>query len=344
MKKILITGANGFIGSNLCTYFLKKGFDVYGMVRETSDIHFLNGCGIKLITGDLRKPAGFDLPEKIDYIIHSASVVSDNASEDDCFNNIFLISKLLFEKINASNLSLKKFIYISTALTLGFDALNISEKAPGKSALYLPYVRYKKKTEDFFLDQYRRVHFPVTILRPADVYGPNDRTSCLLMLNGIQKNLPVISGHGNWYFGYCYSENLCQAAYLACREKGLDGRAYTVTNSVLPTWRDFFSGLQREMHRKQMVYVPVWFSYAVASICQVISRLFPTHPPPVTYYRIRRITSHTTYDISRTLSDLKYQPDNNTDQQIKEIVHWYRKEKNWKSGKRQDCKEKDTEL
>lgn len=327
MEKILITGSNGFIGSNLCKYFLEKGFEVYGFVRKTSDLHFLEGLDVKLLYGDLLKPEEIEIPKDVDYIVHSASIVSDTADEDQCYANIYLLAFNLIQKILHLNNNLKKVIYISTALTLGFNGINISEEKQGESALFFPYTRFKKKTEEYFLEQFRKNRLPVVILRPGDVYGPNDRTSCAHMLKGCEQGAPLIVGHGNWHLSFCYIDNLCQAVYLALLKNEIEGRAYTVTNSILPTWRTFFSGLQKGLKKTQSLYIPVKAAFAVAAILKFVQKIFPKFDPLITYYRIKRITTHTTYDISRTIAELGYKPDNHTENQIQAILAWYHKEK-----------------
>lgn len=327
MEKIFITGSNGFIGSNLCKYFLEKGFEVYGLVRESSDLHFLEGLDVRLIYGDLKNPESIEIPHDIDYIVHSASIVSDLADESQCYSDIYLLALNLIQKILEVNSNLKRVVYISTALTLGFNSINISEEKPGRSADFLPYTQYKKKTEEYFLDQFKKNGLPVVILRPADVYGPNDRTSSALMLKACDKRVPLIVGHGNWYFGFCYIDNLSQAIYLACIKSGIEGRSYTVTNNKLLTWRELFSEFQKGLNKKQSFYVPVSFAFAVGAVSQWMKKIFPRFDPSFTTYRIKRITSHTTYDISKTIRELGYEPDNNTEKQIQEIISWYLKEK-----------------
>ena len=222
-SKVFITGANGFIGSNLCKYFLDRDFDVYGLVRKTSDLHFLNGYDIKLIYGDLKNPEKIAIHQDIDYLFHSASIVTDTADDHKCYTDIFQLTVNLVQRILQLNCRIKKFIYVSTALTLGFDGVNISEAKPGNFSPFLPYIKYKKKSETYLINQYKKHNLPIIILRPSDVYGPNDRTSCANLLRGISKNIPVIAGHGNWFFGYCFIENLCQVAYLCCQKKGIEG-------------------------------------------------------------------------------------------------------------------------
>jgi nucleoside-diphosphate-sugar epimerase len=327
VRKLLITGANGFIGTNLCRHFLARGWDVHGLVRRTSDIHSLKGLDVKLIYGDLQDPETIRIPADIEHVIHSASIVSDTADDETCRQKVYLLAVNLVRKIAEMPRPLKRLVHISTALTLGFDATDISEEKPGKPALFIAYARYKLQAERFFLDQWKTRGLPVVILRPGDVYGPHDRVSCAEMLKACERGVPLIVGHGRHRFGYCHSGNLCQSAELALLKEGIEGKAYTVTNGILPTWKSFLTGLQAGVGIRQRVYVPVWLAFALAGLFKGVRKLRPGFEPPVNYYRIKRVTSETTYDISKTIEELGYRPDDRTDQQIPEIVAWYLKEK-----------------
>ena len=81
MSRVLITGANGFVGSNLCRWFLDRGWEVDGLVRHSSDLHFLEGLDVRLVRGDLREAEGLRLPPGTTHIIHAASLVSDTAAD-----------------------------------------------------------------------------------------------------------------------------------------------------------------------------------------------------------------------------------------------------------------------
>jgi nucleoside-diphosphate-sugar epimerase len=324
---ILITGANGFIGSSLCRHFAAKGWRVWGLVRKSSDLHYLDGVPVELVVGDLRRPHEVRLPPAIDYVVHAASIVSDTADDATCAENIYQLAVNLRGLIATLPREPRRLLYVSTALTLGYNRVGISERTPGEPAMFLPYTRHKVRTETYFLDQCRTSGLPVVILRPSDVYGPRDRTSCARMLRACESGAPLIVGHGNWRFGYCYIDNLCQAAELALATEGIEGRSYTVTNADLPTWRTFFSALQRGLKRRQHVYVPVWFAFAAAGLMQAVRRLVPRYEPALTYYRVRRVTTETTYDISNTIADLGYAPDDHMERQVDAIVSWYREER-----------------
>ena len=136
MQNVLITGANGFIGSNLCRYFSDKGYRVHGLVRKTSDLHFLDGQNVKRIYGDLNEVEKIQWPDNLDIVIHCASVVSDAADDACCESNIYNSTLNLIHQLKKERIALKKFVFMSTALVLGYRKQNISEKNLGVSVVY----------------------------------------------------------------------------------------------------------------------------------------------------------------------------------------------------------------
>ena len=327
----MITGANGFIGSHLCDAFSDAGYRVYGLVRRTSDLRFLDDSKITLIYGDLRQIGEIRMPGDLEVIVHAAALVSDNASRRACKAQIYDITVNLVEWARKTCPGLLRFVYISTALTIGYCADDISEANPGRSAQYVPYNRAKKMAEAYLLARHRETGFPVVILRPGDVYGPRDRTSCELMLQAAERDVPLIVGRGDKRFGFCYPGNLCKAALAAVDKPAVIGRAYTVTNGICPTWGEFFASLQAGVGKPQRLYVPVWICMAAAVIMELLKRFIPGFKPSINYYRIRRITAQTTYDLGETYRDLDYRPDDGYKRQFQAIVDWYKRESEQRS-------------
>jgi len=327
MRSVLITGANGFIGSHLCDAFAREGYKVFGLVRETSDLRFLKNSRVNLLCGYLTEIEGIPFPESLEVIVHAVALVSDNASRHRCKLQIFDTTVNLVEWAVRNCAGLRKFVHISTALAVGYCADNISEYNPGKSVEYVPYHYMKKRTEAYLFEQFRHSGFPVAILRPGDVYGPRDRTSCEQMLKAAERNIPLIVGRGDKKFGFCYPDNLCKVALAAVDRPGTSGQAYTITNAVLPTGRDFVGALQEGVGKPQRLYVPVSIIVVAALLMELIKRLFPGFKPAINYCRIRRITMQTTYDLSKTYRDLDYDPDDDYKSQFKAIVDWYKQEK-----------------
>jgi len=327
MKSVFVTGANGFIGSNICRHLAAAGWEVSGLVRPTSDLHLLDGLDIRLVKGDLRDAASFRIPDGVSHIVHSASVVSDIADEETCRRNIFDLAKNLVAVVEASGTSLRRLVYISTALTLGYGTADISEERPGFPADFIPYARFKILSEKYMLDEHARRGLPVVILRPSDVMGPGDRITAGRMFRQAEKGFPMIVSGGRCRFGYTYSENLCRAIEAALVKDGVEGRAYTVTNGRLPTWREYLTDLYAAFGRRQRIYLPSWTAYTAAWGLETLHKIRPSFDPLLTYYRIKRATTETTYDISRTRADLGYEPDDDFRRQIGETLNWFKKER-----------------
>jgi len=328
MQRILITGANGFIGSNLCRYFLDHSYDVVALVRRSSDLHFLEGLPVTLIHADLAQPGPISLPSDVDYVIHAASLVVESMSMEEARRGIHDTTVNLLRCMKEGHIEPKRFVYISTALVLGHRSRNISEENRGAPARgLLPYVKAKEMAEATLLEHFRTEGLPVVILRPTDVYGPNDRTSSLRLLNGIEDGWPVIAGTGNRILSFCYVENLARACHLACQMRGKNGAAYTVANGQDITWRQLMGFFQDRLGRKQRLFVPMIVAYAIALSMQLLHAIMPAFVVRVSFYPVSKVGRDTTYDIARTRYELGYQPDQNLEQQLDAVVQWYRAEK-----------------
>ncbi|MEO0085399.1 MAG: NAD-dependent epimerase/dehydratase family protein [candidate division WOR-3 bacterium] len=320
----LVTGANGFIGSSLCRELTRHGLQVIGTVRHDSDLSLLEGLNVELVTTDLRCRGTIRLPERTDYIIHAAAPVSDSATDVECESGIYAATCNLAEATLTQCPALRRFIYISTALVLGYCRAGISPSRPGRSAAHIPYVRYKQRAEELLLRLHRTRGLPVVILRPADVYGQFDRTSIAPMCRSLERGLPLLVGRGRARLAYCHVGTLVQAVLQACDAEQAVGRCYTVANLTTPSWQDFFGHLGAGLGCTPRRPLPASLAFGLTLVSELLHRLVPLARPPLTRYRFRRATADTTYDVADSLHALGISPDEDIAGQLQAAACWFR--------------------
>ena len=121
MNKILITGANGLLGSNVARRFAEAGFEVIALCRTGSDLSLLKNfvSKIKIIEGDILDIASLEIALKnIDFVVHTAAVVSYSPKDR---NNMYKVN--VEGTANIVNICLdkkiKKLCYVSSIAALG---------------------------------------------------------------------------------------------------------------------------------------------------------------------------------------------------------------------------------
>ncbi|MDD4973611.1 MAG: NAD(P)-dependent oxidoreductase [Bacteriovorax sp.] len=118
--KILVTGANGFLGTHLCERLLGLGHTVYGLVRTPSKMGLTHENFI-MVQGDLNQtllPWINYLPNDLDACIHTAGLVHSYNTED-FFNVNTLGTKILIESLKAKFSQKFKFILVSSLAAAG---------------------------------------------------------------------------------------------------------------------------------------------------------------------------------------------------------------------------------
>lgn len=254
---ILITGINGFIGSQVTRLLLEKGFHVRGLVRKTSNLSNLYDIKSKteLIEGDILDKASLARAFKdIKSCFHLAALVKygNFSSEEYYANNLQGTINVCEAVLNAG---VEKFIYTSSCETLRINADRLgkigkplSEKIQNQlDEMVGDYGRSK-----FLAEEHVRSLIPsglnAVILNPTAVYGPGDinitapKKLVTAYLNG---KIPLYFETG---FNVVDVRDVARAHILAF-EKGEIGERYIV-GSTNVSLTDFFGLLKKSSGQK----------------------------------------------------------------------------------------------
>lgn len=227
-KKILITGGAGFIGSNLCEYFLANGNEVVCLDNfSTGHKHnieeFINNPNFTLIEGDIRNLSDCQRAvEGVDYVLHEAALGSVPRSlKDPITTNEVNIGGFLNMLVASRDAGVKRLVYAASSSTYGdSEALPKVEEVIGKPLS--PYA-ITKYVNELYADIFSKAYGLETIgLRYFNVFGrrqdPNGAYAAVIPLfvkKLMNHESPVINGDGMHSRDFTYIDNVIQMNELA---------------------------------------------------------------------------------------------------------------------------------
>ncbi len=200
MKKALVTGADGFIGSHLVEYLLDKGYQVRAFVLYNS----FNSYGwidsfpkekqerIEIFSGDVRDPNGMRVAmEGMDVVFHLAALIAIPYSYHSPDNYVDTNVKGTLNVLQAARLlETPRILITSTSEVYGTaQYIPIDEKHPyqGQSPYSATKIGADRMAEAF----YRSFDLPISIVRPFNTYGPRQSARAVIptiitqLLNGV---------------------------------------------------------------------------------------------------------------------------------------------------------------
>ena len=322
---ILITGANGFVGSAFLKYLSSRGYDVCGLVRRGCDFRRLRNEDVKLKYGDLRNPDSLHKAMKgCNIVIHCAARSLDWGRRRD-FEDVNVKGVQNIVEAASRTGTVSKIIYISTANVAGFGLRYMDEQIKDRYRPPFTYSRTKLEGERIATGLCKNLRIALTILRPSAIYGPGDWKFSFEMIDRIANSFWPMVGKGKAVFTPVFIENLCKAAELAVKSNKPFG-IYNITDNVTISWMDFSlkvaSALGVPLHYRSF---PAFFALGAALLYEAFHRVFkPEKEPEITPYRVIRSCKDFHYSCKHAIDELGYEPDPDIDKHIKKTVEWYR--------------------
>jgi len=234
MKKILITGVAGFIGSNLASRLLKEGYEVVGIDNLSYGVKEQIPAGVDFHKIDIRSRDIYQIFDGVDYVFHMAAknCISDCQIDPVETADINVTGTVnVFEAVRRAGV--KKIIYAeSSAMYEGSSKLPTSEKDAQPQSFYA----MSKASEGMFADAYRRFYGINSVaLRYFNVYGPRQdyrRTIPPVMSAFIIKLLcdqaPVIYGAGDKRRDFIHVDDINDFHLLCLRDERVDGHVFNL--------------------------------------------------------------------------------------------------------------------
>jgi len=168
---ILVTGATGFLGRNLCPYLVGQGRQVRALVRPTTDTAFLDALGVEHCAGDVRDALSVrQAAQGCRYVVHAAGKFRFWGRREDFWRtNVQGTTNVLDAAVDAG---MERLVYISTIAVVGAPRSDQLLDERVRCEPQDDYQRSKLQAEQLILKAHRERGLPAIILRPGAYYGP----------------------------------------------------------------------------------------------------------------------------------------------------------------------------
>ena len=319
---ILVTGGTGFIGSHVVDALTTKGERVRVLVRRTSDVSFLDELGADRIIGDVRNPESVDQAvEGSDIVLHLATAPDWKPATEHWNTNYYGTLNVLDAALIHG---VHRFVHCSTIGVLGFaDDTPLTENASYAPSRHSPYAITKCEAEKVALT-YSSNGLPVSIVRPAQVYGPRDAGTMGLAFQWVQRGIFPLIGGGNALLQPIHVHDVVAAILLAMERDTAVGQAYNIAGDVSLSFKAFFSIISRAFgtHARR-VPLPRSIAWVLGCLLEKKTQLVGGYAF-LTRFRVECATRDMIYDIAKARNELGFIPKLGVEEGVKQTVEYAR--------------------
>ncbi|UCC43612.1 MAG: SDR family NAD(P)-dependent oxidoreductase [Candidatus Zixiibacteriota bacterium] len=243
---VLITGANGFVGSHLCRRFSGEGFDVVAGIRRTADMSLIRDLPVAIRYGDVTDSSSLPaMVSEVDYIIHNAGVVK--AKRPALFFEVNEAGTAnLFEAILQNNPSVRRVVLVSSVAVAGPSEKGrpVVESDPPNPKT--TYGRSKAAGERIALSYADRLS--VVAVRPPAVYGPGDKEMFAFFRSVYMRIKPLI-GNLSRRAQVVHADDLSAGIFAAATRELESGSVYFTAENRSYTIKEMSNILQQACGR-----------------------------------------------------------------------------------------------
>jgi nucleoside-diphosphate-sugar epimerase len=322
---ILITGAAGFIGGEMALRLAGAGRPIAALDLPGRSTEHLKHPGIRILEGDVTVRDDCDralAAARPTAVVHCAAAMGGATPREEFMRVNLGGSRTLAAAAAAA--SVRRFVFISSVTVHGLPPREeIDEEAEIRS-IGLPYADSKIATETALLGFHERGEIALTILRPADVYGPRSGEWVVKLVEALRARKMILIGGGRGLINITYVDNLTDAVIACLGEDRSIGSAYMITDGNPVTWRTYLRDLSSAAGAPEpKLSIPEAIAWPLV---HGMEALFPMigRKPPLGKMGLRLITSRSAYSIERARKELDWTPAVDYEEGMRRVAAWIR--------------------
>ncbi|WP_029286215.1 NAD(P)-dependent oxidoreductase [Pedobacter sp. R20-19] len=319
-KRVLITGATGFVGYHLIEAALADNLEVYINVRKSSVVEHLNGFDINYVELDFESI--YQLRQNIDehqyhYIIHAAATTKAK-NREEYFQTNATYTRNLAVAASLSTHKIEKFVFLSSLAARGPITNNQNYSRPVTN-----YGRSKALAETY-LSQI--LGLPLIVFRPTAVYGPREK-DIFILIKGINAGFELHAGKQEQQLSFIYVIDLARIMIKALASDVIN-KTYNLSDGQVYSKFSLAAYVRKALNKKPFVMeIPMPVIKGLAWTLEKTLGFF-NKVPALNIDKINEITAlNWACNIDQIEKDLGFVPHYQLESGLNETITWYKDNK-----------------
>jgi len=289
MKKLLFTGASGFLGYNIRP-ILEKSYDVHTIGLTDDD--------------DIKINMAKEVPPintHYDVVLHAAGkahVVPKTEEEKQVFFDVNYQGTVNLCKALENAGIPKSLVFISTVAVYGFEfGDEITEEHPleGDS----PYAKSKIMAEEYLTEWCASHGVVLGILRPSLLAGRKAPGNLGAMVNGVKKGFYLNIAGGKVKKSVLMAEDIARLLPLLEEKGGI----YNVCDTYQPTFGELSASVAKQLGKHKPISIPYWMAWCMAKVGDFLG-----NKAPINSYKLEKMTKSLTFSNEKAKKELGWEP------------------------------------
>ncbi len=311
----LVTGASGFLGGRLVALLLGRGASVTILARPGSLV--VEQAGVRIVRS--AGPPPQDLLQTTTHVFHCAGCSTDWAPlrtyQEGNVENV----RVLLEAVETGAPRLERFVHVSTTDVFGYPQHAGDETMPRRD-VGLPYNATKLAGEELVWAAAKR-GVPVTVVRPASIYGPGGKAFVTDIVALLRQRLMLLVEGGRVPGGFVYVDDVCAAMIAAAASPVALMQDYNLSSVEATSWRTYVDALARALDLPlPWLQLPFPAAMALAAVSELPHKAGLPGRPLLTRHAVYLLARDQQYSSAKAERELGWRPTTSLDEGVARSV------------------------
>lgn len=323
---VLVTGATGFTGKHLVRALCESGATVRAIVRDSSDTSEIQDLPVSFFRGDVFDEQVIDQAmEGVHYVFHVAAAYREAKISDDVYWNVHVKSTHHLAEAAIKQSGFKRFVHVSTMGVHGhIDNPPATEEyrfSPGDQ-----YQETKVEAELWIRDFAEQHKLPLTVIRPAAIYGPGDKRLLKVFKMAKMKMVPMLGFGCKHLYHLVHVTDLVNFMIKSATLDKTLGEVYVCGANEHISIPDMIQVIANRLGtHPTLIRLPVTPFFIAGDLCELICKPLGIEPP-IYRRRVAFFTKDRAFDTTKMRDHTGFEYTFTNESGLVDLTDWYKNE------------------